>query len=228
MRDYKEIVETYDGQIYDDLWLFPRRGEGGDPAFHGAFIPQVPQYLAIRYTSPGDVVWDPMAGSGTTGDALKDFDLEVYMSDLVPTRPDIISGESGSVHPPKPVDLIILHPPYYNIIKFSDNPQCLSNCRTLEDFLDGYDYIIYNLDKALKEGGYLALVIGNIYMDGRIVSLPYLCMHPLEARKYKLKADYIKDIQGNAQNNAQNLWRFRHQKNGTAVFKHEHIVVFRK
>ena len=73
MRDYKEIVETYDGQIYDDLWLFPRRGEGGDPAFHGAFIPQVPQYLAIRYTSPGDVVWDPMAGSGTTGDALKDF-----------------------------------------------------------------------------------------------------------------------------------------------------------
>jgi len=228
MRDYKEVVEKYGPQIYDDLWLFPRRGEGGDPGFHGAFIPQIPQYLAARYTNPGDTVWDPMAGSGTTGDALQDFDLTVYMSDLVPIRPDIRQGDARNYRPAQLMDLIILHPPYHDIIKFSDNPRCLSNYDAIGDFLFGFGTVVRNLNTALMKNGYLALIMGNIYVQGCLVPLPYYCWEEIHRLNYKLKVDYVKDIQGNSQDNTANLWRYRHQRNGTAVFKHEHIMVFKK
>jgi DNA modification methylase len=50
------------------VWSFPVRGfwatHRGD--YRGNWAPQVPRVLILRYTNPGDVVLDPMVGSGTT------------------------------------------------------------------------------------------------------------------------------------------------------------------
>ena len=50
------------------VWSFPRRGSWathrGD--YRGNWAPQVPRALMLMYTRPGDVVLDPMVGSGTT------------------------------------------------------------------------------------------------------------------------------------------------------------------
>lgn len=50
------------------VWSFPKRGSWathrGD--YRGNWAPQIPRALILKYTSPGETVLDPMAGSGTT------------------------------------------------------------------------------------------------------------------------------------------------------------------
>jgi len=50
------------------VWSFPERGawatHRGD--YRGNWAPQIPRALILKYTSPGEVVLDPMVGSGTT------------------------------------------------------------------------------------------------------------------------------------------------------------------
>jgi len=184
----------------------------------------------LRYTQPDSLVWDPMAGSGTTLDVAKQLGRRCIASDLNPIRGDIVKGDAQNFLLPDLADLIILHPPYFDIIQFSEDDQDLSNCATLDLFLYMLERVGENLDRGLKAKGWLALVVGDYYRDGQLVPLGYLCAEiwRIALKNYKLKVDYIKDIQGNAQDNTTNLWYYRHNKNGTAVFKHEHIFVFRK
>ena len=54
--------------ISTTVWSFPERGSWathrGD--YRGNWPPQIPRALILMYTSPGDLVLDPMVGSGTT------------------------------------------------------------------------------------------------------------------------------------------------------------------
>jgi DNA modification methylase len=54
--------------ISTTVWSFPKRGSWathrGD--YRGNWAPQIPRALILMYTKPGDVVLDPMMGSGTT------------------------------------------------------------------------------------------------------------------------------------------------------------------
>jgi len=260
MKTWRRLLEKYP-QIFDSLWLFPRRGEGGDGGFHGNFIPQVAEYLMLRYTNPGDWVWDPLAGSGTSGDVAEKIGRNCLMTDLTPTRDDIyqanacyvrvlstddgpqVLGEGDRATKLTDIDweyqteewrwkvfkLVILHPPYWDIIRFSDDPSDLSNVKYLTQYLGRLGEIKLTVCNHLIDGGYVALVMGDIYKDGEVLPLSYWAAELwVEDPFYSLKAIYIKDIQGNLQNRGQNenLWNARHHRNGTNRFAHETIFVF--
>ncbi len=64
-------LEPVEGELTDvstTVWSFPRRGSWavhrGD--YRGNWAPQIPRALMLMYTKPGDLVLDPMVGSGTT------------------------------------------------------------------------------------------------------------------------------------------------------------------
>ena len=88
MKKWELLTLAYPG-IFNSLWLFPKRGEGGDAKFHGNFIPQVVERLIAWLTEPEDFVFDPMAGGGTTYDVAKRLDRIPLVSDLTPVRPEI-------------------------------------------------------------------------------------------------------------------------------------------
>ena len=48
---------------------------------------------------------------------------------------EIDYGNILSKYGPKSVQLLIMHPPYYDIIKFSKDPRDLSNAKSVKDFL---------------------------------------------------------------------------------------------
>lgn len=73
-----------------NLWVFdtpdPRFGR---PGYKGRLAGQIMANALFYYTSPGDIVVDPMAGSGTIGDIIETLqyfsDRKVKMFDLVPS-----------------------------------------------------------------------------------------------------------------------------------------------
>lgn len=54
-------------------------------------------YPKQSYTEPGDLVCDPMAGSGTTIDVCREERRRVIAFDIVPTRKDIIQADARNL-----------------------------------------------------------------------------------------------------------------------------------
>jgi len=73
--------------------------------------------------------------------------------------------------PPKRYDLIFFHPPYMNIITYSDNPQDLSNCKTFSEYMQKLAICIERLGEYLTEKGILVVQIGDVRSKGKYYPL---------------------------------------------------------
>jgi DNA modification methylase len=227
--------------------------------YWGNFIPQIPYQALIRYTRSGDWVLDPFAGSATTLITCKQMNRNAIGVELVPrvvalfnwrlrTQANkqvfakIIQGDSTSVearkrvedilaaHHTKQVQLIILHPPYFNIIHFSNDPRDLSNAPSLGIFLKMFRKVVENFAGLLQERRYLVLVMGDYYRKGEYVPLAFKAFEEVIATGlFKPIGDVVKNIEGNrGKRRLEPLWQYRTLKNGFFIFKHEHVFYFQK
>ena len=50
------------------VWDFPERGAWSThkPDYRGNFAPQIPRNVILNYSEEGDLILDPMVGSGTS------------------------------------------------------------------------------------------------------------------------------------------------------------------
>lgn len=64
------------------------------------------------------------------------------------------------------VQLIIMHPPYHDIVKFSDDPRDLCNAPDTGDFLNRFSLVVKNSYNLLEDERFLVLVIGDKYSRG--------------------------------------------------------------
>jgi len=127
------------------------------------------------------------------------------------------------------VQLIIMHPPYHDIIKFSNHPQDLSNAPTIEIFLEKFSKVVKNTYDLLDSKRFLVLVIGDKYSKGEWIPLGFYTMQKVLENGYRLKSIVVKNIVGNrAKRNLENLWRRRALLGGFYIFKHEYIMFFQK
>jgi DNA modification methylase len=164
---------------------------------------------------------------------------------LLDTRIHIVQGNSGDpeiVEKLSPLlartdspdsnfaHLLILHPPYADIIKFSDQPNDLSNAPTTEAFLDRFEAVARNGYRLLAPGRFAALIIGDKYARGELVPLGFWCMERMNRIGFKTKAIVVKNIEGNEKGKGKsaNLWRYRALAGGYYIFKHEYIIIFFK
>src|SRR5262249_61384035 len=74
------------------------------------------------------------------------------------------------------VQLVIMHPPYFDIIKFSEDERDLSNAPSVEAFLEMMGRVVENVATVLDVGRYLVLVIGDKYANGEWVPLGFMTM----------------------------------------------------
>ncbi|RAI15074.1 MAG: hypothetical protein DKM22_06205 [Candidatus Melainabacteria bacterium] len=244
----------------DTLWEFPHRlKEGGHSnEYHGNYIPQVAQQLYERFTKKGDVVLDLFFGSGTSGiealnmqrrcigvelkeDLAESVSQKFTPKELV-TDVNIICGDSTSelakekvkarleIMGEKQAQFLILHPPYDDIIKFSDKKEDLSNCSSTEEFYDMFEKVAKNGYDLLEKGRFAALIIGDSYKNSQIQPLGFECMRRMNNLGFITKSIIVKDIQGNerAKGKTANLWRYRALAGGFYIFKHEYIMIMQK
>jgi DNA modification methylase len=252
-REYKDI-ET------DSLWNYPSRasGDGHKLDYHGNYIPQIATQLLTRYSKKDDIVLDLFLGSGTTAIEAARLNRRCIGLELKPElveyvrgkiRPELLderihlrqgnSAASDTVQrlteilrhmQAEFVQLLILHPPYADIIKFSDRPDDLSNTPTTEAFLDGFETVAGHGFELLAPGRFAALIIGDKYANGELVPLGFWCMERMSRIGFKIKAIIVKNIEGNEKGKGKNanLWRYRALVGGYYIFKHEYVMVFFK
>lgn len=244
----------------DTLWEFPSRlKEGGHSnEYHGNYIPQLAQQLYERYTKKGDVVLDLFFGSGTSGieainmnrrcigvelkDELAESVSEKFSAKELVTDVNIICADSASeiakekikarldIMGKKQAQFLILHPPYDDIIKFSDKKEDLSNCSSTEEFYDLFERVAKNGYDMLEKGRFAALIIGDKYSDSQVQPLGFECMSRMNRLGFITKAIIVKDIQGNerAKGKTANLWRYRALAGGFNIFRHEYVMIMQK
>ena len=252
-KDYSHIKT-------DTLWEFPNRDKsnGHSYDYHGNYIPQIAQQLYERFTKKGDIVLDMFFGSGTSGieavnmqrrcigvelkQELVDYVSQKFDAKTLVTDVNIICGDSASsdigykiqdrleVMGRDKAQFLMLHPPYDDIIKFSDKKEDLSNCATTEEFYDLFEEVARNGYEKLEKGRFAALIIGDKYAKGQYIPLSFGCMERMNRAGFITKAIIVKDIQGNekAKGKQANLWRYRALYGGFYIFKHEYVMVFQK
>ncbi|MBC6498059.1 MAG: DNA methyltransferase [Alphaproteobacteria bacterium GM7ARS4] len=133
----------------------------------------------------------------------------------------------GSAH----LHLIIMHPPYHDIIAFSDKAEDISNAPSVEEFTKKCGDVVENFVPFLDHGRYLAIVIGDKYTNSAWVPLGFYLMQEALARgdALRLKAIVVKNMTGNrAKIQQDNLWRYRALTGGFYIFKHEYILLFQR
>ena len=125
---------------------------------------------------------------------------------------------------------LVLHPPYDDIIKFSDRKEDLSNCQSTEDFYELFENVARNGYEMLEKGRHAALIIGDKYANGELIPLGFGCMERMQRCGFMLKSIIVKNIEGNekAKGKQANLWRYRALYGGFYIFKHEYVMIFQK
>lgn len=244
----------------DSLWIIGPRAKGGkrENVYHGNFAPQIPDHLVRRYTEEGDVILEPFMGSGTTlyeCERLKrnyiGFDINHSIVSHVKEKMEGCNDISYDIHEcdcaladevdqkikeslkkmkRQRVDFVLSHPPYWDVLKFTDLSNDLSNITDLNSFLNAFVLSMRNAVNHLRTGKHFAVVVGDIYKDGEVVPLGFLLLDAIKRNiKCKLKGIVIKDMVGNrAKLGMEALWRYRTLKSDTFLFKHEYILVFKK
>ena len=133
-------------------------------------------------------------------------------------------------HGRRNVHLIIMHPPYHDIIKFSDNPNDLSNVKSVEEFLKLFGDVVSNFLDLLEKKHFLAVVIGDKYTNSEWIPLGFLTIQEILSRGgLVLKSILVKNMVNNrAKRNKEHLWRYRALVGGFYIFRHEYILLFQK
>ena len=249
--------KEYDDLLTDSLWILDKRDKTGahSAGYWGNFIPQIPNQFLRRYTKKGEWVLDPFLGSGTTLIECRRLERNGIGIELQPevaklagkilrkeknpsnVTAEIIKGDSTALnfkaelkkYKCGSVQFIIMHPPYWDIIKFSRKKNDLSNAKTVNEFLKMFGKVIDNTYPVLEEGRYAAVVIGDKYSSGEWIPLGFYTMQEMIKRGYKLKSTIIKNFdQTTAKRNQKELWRYRALAGGFYIFKHEYIFLFQK
>jgi 16S rRNA G966 N2-methylase RsmD len=253
-RDYPE-VETDSLWMFDSR----DRRNGHQLDYHGNCVPQILTQLLTRYTRQEEIILDLFLGSGTSaieavnlGRRAIGVELKPEMAAYVREKLDeqgkssqveIINGDSSNADwtgrairralkqlDAEQAQFLFLHPPYADIIRFSESENDLSNAASTEAFLDQFEQVCRLGFEMLEPGRFAGLVIGDKYAGGELVPLGFQCMERVNRAGFKTKSIIVKNISGNekAKGRMNNLWRYRALVGGFYIFKHEYVMLFQK
>lgn len=200
-----------------------------DKSFHGIWIAEIPYQMLKRFTKENDTIWSQFGGSGVDYEVCKLLNRKCIINDINPVKDYIIQADSSTFNCGKKIDLILSHPPYYNIIKYSDNINDGSTKPTLMEFINWYNNILNNSLPQLKENGYFILCCGNIYINSEEIELGNLLSQLCIQNGLVLKQHIIKDY-GETKSNQRknyNLNYYRMLKGGYGNFYGDNIYIFK-
>jgi len=227
------------------VWSFPDRGKWAthDAKYRGNFSPYVAKNIILRYSKEGDLVLDQFIGGGTTliecklnnrnaigidinpkaveltksklkFDSTHNIDINVQLGDA--TKLDVADNS---------IDLICTHPPYSNIINYSEDIEGDLSLLQYNDFLQKMEPVAQECFRVLKKDKFCAIVMGDTRKNGMVQPLGFEVMQRFIKAGFKHKEIVIKE-QHNCK--ATGFWKTNSKKFNFLLLAHEYIFVFKK
>lgn len=227
---------------HTSMWSFKERGNWethrGD--YPGNCSPYVIKNLIIKYSKEDDIVLDQFVGSGTTLiESLllgrKGIGIDINQKSLTITK-SRISNLKGNYRLVKAnaiklpiceseVDFICAHPPYMDIIKYSNDIPGDISLLTGQEFYSNIDLVAKESFRVLKNNKYCSIIIGDIRRKGIIEPVAFRVMQSFLNCGFKLKEIIIKE-QHNCKSTEK--WKEIAKRNNFLLIQHEYIFVFKK
>lgn len=228
-------------------WTFPKRGNWAthDAKWRGNWSPYIPRNILLRYSKECDLVLDQFAGGGTTlveAKLLNRNIIGVDVNDVALDRcrekvnfeyenakgkVDIRKGDARNLDfiQNESIDLICTHPPYADIIKYSEDIEEDLSQLKVKDFLEEMKTVAEESYRVLKNDKFCAVLMGDTRQKGHMIPMSFEFMRIFEDAGFKLKELIIKE-QHNCQ--ATGYWKTNSMKYNFLLIAHEYLFVFRK
>lgn len=192
----------------------------GDARFRGncdggLFLSLVRRYKPLR-------VADPMLGSGTTRDVIEWLNEKESTGRRIAFWGSDLSAGFDLEHEdlPGPFDLVWVHPPYWNIIRYSKDPRDLSAEPDYSTFVHRLERCLTRCSNALATGGRLAVLVGDVRRRGLYYPIIRDVLN-MEPNLGQLRSSIVK-VQHNCTSDTR---RYRLED---APIRHEHCLVFKR
>ncbi len=121
------------------------------------------------------------------------------------------------------IDFICAHPPYSNIIKYSDDIEGDISLLGTDVFLQEMRKVAAESLRVLRNGKMCAVMMGDIRVGGKVVPLAFRVMECFLEAGFQNKEIIIKE-----QHNCRSTEYWEKQKNDFLLLAHEYIFVFQK
>ncbi len=228
------------------IWSFTDRGNWAthNGQYRGNWSPYIPRNIILRYTNKNDLVLDQFLGSGTTMIETKLLERRGIGVDVNPDsillaqrnlnfsrnekyKPKIYQADARNLEfiTNSSVDLICTHPPYSNIIKYSNNIEEDLSHLDVDEYLEEMKKVSDEAFRVLKDEKYCAILIGDIRKKKHVIPLGFMVMQTFLNSGFVLKEIIIKE-QHNCK--ATDYWYKKSIEFNFLLLAHEYLFVFRK
>lgn len=246
MVDIYDIMEPANFKLEDtSVWSFPERGSWAshNPTYRGNWSPYVPRNVILRYSKEDDLVLDQFIGSGTTAIEALLLNRNIVGIDINPSAVELtgqnivnISSKCKSrilIHDAcnmsflknESIDLICTHPPYSNIIKYSNDIINDLSLLNESEFLMSMRKVAHESYRVLKKGKYMAFLMADIRKNGYIFPLGFNTMNIFLEAGFKLKEIAIK-VQHNCSSTPK--WANKSKTYNFLLIAHEYLFILKK
>lgn len=244
-KNFKEETTT--------VWSFKSRGNWATHSgeYRGNWSPYIPRNVILKYSEPGDLVLDYFCGAGTTAVeakllgrrcvafdindkaielAKKNVDFEIPIN-LLPKKiiyePVLSVGDARDLSflNRNSVDLICAHPPYANIIHYTEYKEGDLSYLDTEHFLKEMEKVAKESYRVLKPGRQCAILIGDMRRHKHIIPLGFKLINVYINAGFRLKELIIKR-QHNCKTTG--FWYENSIKFNFLLLAHEYLPIFEK
>ncbi|MDY6029918.1 MAG: DNA methyltransferase, partial [Acidaminococcaceae bacterium] len=176
-------------------WSFPKRGDWAthDAKWRGNWSPYIPRNILLRYSQENDLVLDQFAGGGTTlveakllnrniiGVDVNDVALERckektnFQYDESDGKVYIHKGDARNLDFIKDnsIDLICTHPPYADIIKYSEDIEADLSHLKVKEFIEEMKKVADESYRVLKKDKFCAVLMGDTRQKGHMIPMSF-------------------------------------------------------
>lgn len=235
------------------LWSFRDRGSWAvhDGHYRGNWSPYIPRNVMLRYTNQGDLVLDCFVGGGTTAieatllgrdfvgidvnpeavrlateavDALREFSaINERQSPNPRVRIELGDARHLAGVSRESIDLICAHPPYAEIVKYSEGVEADLSSFKQDEYLAGMKEVASECMRVMKPAGRCVILVGDKRKQKRVVPLGFSVIQSYLDRGFRLDELIIKR-QFNTRTSG--LWYNKAIKWKFLLMAHEYLPVF--
>ncbi|MCK9217764.1 MAG: site-specific DNA-methyltransferase, partial [Firmicutes bacterium] len=127
--------------------------------------------------------------------------------------------------PNESIDLVCMHPPYADVIKYSEHLENDISLLPVDRFLESMVEVAEECKRILREGKYCAFLIGDIRKNGKVMPLGFRTMEIFLKSGFEIKEIVLKE-QFNCRSTKK--WLKKSIDKNFLLLAHEYLFVMMK